>query len=286
MTDDLELRGSVAAQLIAMSVPGGRLHTSAGDNTSVLYAGEIERFAFRKRVIADYLDRESPPRDGCSAVVTAGAPGAGKTTALTHFRGDDLTGFRVLDPDIIKDQLIEQAVRDGIYDDILATPLADGHPVAPRELAALVHHESTQLIDQIRRICTSRRENIVIEGTLSWKGLPPRLAAELTEADYRSIEVIAIDADRHTCHEQALSRWWSGRRRWVEGTDALGGRFTPPAAIDICYSDTESSLCTAHALELEELAAATIGTSRVAVLRRNTTGELDITFERVHPNNE
>lgn len=133
---------------------------------------------------------KTPPRDGYSAVVTAGAPGAGKSTALTHFRGDDLTGFRVLDSDIVKHQLIEQAVRDGIYDDILATPLADGHPVAPRELAALVHHESTQPIDQIRRICTSRRENIVIEGTLSWKGLPSRLAAELTEADYRSIEVI------------------------------------------------------------------------------------------------
>lgn len=269
-----------------MSVPGGRLHTDASDNSSVLYAGEIERFAFRKRVIADYLDRENPPRDGYSAVVTAGAPGAGKTTALHRFRGDDLAGFRVLDPDIVKDHLIEQAIRDGIYDDILATPLADGHAVAPRELAALVHHESTQLIDQIRRICTSRRENIVIEGTLSWKGLPTRLAAELTQADYRSIEVIAIDADRRTCHEQALSRWWSGRRQWVEGTHSLGGRFTPPAAIDICYSDTESSLCTAHAIELEELAAVTFDTSRVAVLRQSTTGDLDVMFERMHPSTE
>lgn len=48
MIDHPSLRGSVAAQLIAMSVPSGRLHTNAGDNTSVLYTGDIERFALGK----------------------------------------------------------------------------------------------------------------------------------------------------------------------------------------------------------------------------------------------
>lgn len=282
MIDDVGLRDSGAAQLIAMSAPGGRLHTDASDNSSALYAGKIERFAFRKRVIADYLDRQSPPREGHSAVVTAGAPGAGKTTALRHVRGYDPAEFRVLDPDIVKDRLIEQALRDGIYDDVLATTLADGHALAPRELAALVHRESTQLTDRIRSICTSRRENIVIEGTLSWKGFPAELGTELAHADYRSIEVIAIDADQRTCHEQALSRWWFGRRQWVEGTDTLGGRFTPPAAIDICYRGAES-LCIAHAIELEERAAATFDNSRLVVLRRRAGGDLGVLFERVHP---
>lgn len=282
MTDDHQLRGAVAAQLIAMSAPGNLLHTNADHNTDIRYTGEITRSKFRKRVIGEYLDRQTPSRGGYSAIVTAGAPGAGKSTALREY-GADLAGFRVLDPDIVKDYLIEQALRDGIYDDILSHCLDDGSTVAPRELAALVHHESTRLIDQIRRICITQRENIVVEGTLSWKGLPPKLVTEFTEGEYESVEVIAIEADRGTCHEQALSRWWSGRRQWVDGADSLGGRFTPPAAIDICYTDNESSLCTEHAIEFGELASATIGRTRVAVLRRNDTGDLDTIFERRHP---
>ncbi|MDG3017201.1 zeta toxin family protein [Speluncibacter jeojiensis] len=82
-------------------------------------------------------------------------------------------------------------------------------------MAGLVHHESTRLIDQIRRICIAQRENIVVEGTLSWRGQAPRLVTELAQGDYQRVEVIAIDADRTTCHEQALARWWRGRRRWV-----------------------------------------------------------------------
>lgn len=281
MTDDHQLRRAVAAQLIAMSAPGNPLHTDADHNTSIRYAGDTRRFAFRKRVVGEYLDRQTPERGGFCGVVTAGAPGAGKSTALGEY-GADLAGFRFLDPDIVKDYLIEQALIDGIFDDILSHPLDDGRTVAPRELAALVHHESTQLIDQIRRICIAQRENIVVEGTLSWKGLAPKLVTEFTEGEYRSVEILAIEADRDTCHEQALSRWWSGRRLWADGADRLGGRFTPPAAINLCYSDTESSLCTEHAVEFEELASATISHTHLAVLRRDNSGALETILERRH----
>ncbi|WAM19527.1 hypothetical protein [Rhodococcus sp. JS3073] len=80
------------------------------------------------------------------------APGAGKST-LPHDHIPDLDGYRSLDADVAKDHLIEQALRDGDYAEILGTELADGAPLAPRELAALVHDESTALIDQIRRDC-------------------------------------------------------------------------------------------------------------------------------------
>lgn len=50
-----------------------------------------------------------------AAIVTAGAPGAGKSTALREC-GADLVGFQVLDPDIVKDYLIEQALRDIVTD--------------------------------------------------------------------------------------------------------------------------------------------------------------------------
>ena len=90
MTDDHQLRG-VAAQLNAMSTPGTLLHTNADHNTDIRYTGEITHSKFRKRVIGKYLDRQTPSRGGYSAIVTAGAPGAGKSTA--YLCPVDVDGF-------------------------------------------------------------------------------------------------------------------------------------------------------------------------------------------------
>jgi hypothetical protein len=49
---------------------------------------------------------------------------------------DQLGDYRVIDADIIKDYLIEQALDDGIYDHLLAEILADRHTLAPHELSA------------------------------------------------------------------------------------------------------------------------------------------------------
>jgi dephospho-CoA kinase len=122
-----------------------------------------------KRIVDRYLARENPRRDGLSAIITAGAPGSGKSSMLRAVVAD-LADYRVIDADIIKDYLIEHALADGIYDHLLAEILADGYALAPRELAALVHLESVKLADQIRRICISRKENIAIESTLTWDG--------------------------------------------------------------------------------------------------------------------
>lgn len=65
----------------------------------------------------------------------------------------DLDDYRVIDADIIKDYLIEEAINGGVYDHLLAEILADGYALAPRELSGLVHLESVKLADQIRRTC-------------------------------------------------------------------------------------------------------------------------------------
>jgi hypothetical protein len=83
----------------------------------------VGRFRFRKRVIGQYLNRQAPRRDGRSAIITAGVPGAGKTQML-HAQVPDLADYPILGADIVKDHLIEQALDDGIYDHLLTLRLS------------------------------------------------------------------------------------------------------------------------------------------------------------------
>jgi hypothetical protein len=270
---DDSLRAKVAQQLATRSAAGRALHRDAAECTQRRYATDISRVALHKHIVDSYLARENPRRDGRSAIITAGAPGSGKSSMLRAWVAD-LDDYRVIDADIIKDYLIEKALDDGIYDHLLAEILADGYALAPRELAGLVHLESVKLADQIRRMCITRKENVVIEGTLTWDGQGPK---------YTDIEVYGLDIGLAAAHEQALARWWQGRLDWVNGADQLGGRFTPADAIDICYPKTGQSVCTTHALQFIDTAqSGEIPHVHVTILRSQKTGALKVADERFY----
>lgn len=280
MAHEADLRAEVAEQLTIRSASGGPLHREAAECTEYRYGTDVGRAQMHKQLIESYLGRGNPRRDGRSAIITAGAPGSGKTSVLRTVV-PDLDDYRVIDADTIKDYLIEQALEDGIYDGLLAETLADGHTVAPRELAALVHLESVKLADQIRRLCISRKENLVIEGTLTWEGQGPRLFRELADSQYSEIEVYGVDIGQAGAHEQALARWWQGRQLWVNNADPLGGRFTPADAIDICYPNATISICTSHALQFIDTAqSGEIPSVHVSILRRNAAGAVEVTTEQ------
>lgn len=96
MTGSGGLCGAVAAQLTDLSAPGQPLHANCDRRTAVLYAGDTDRASLHKDVIAKYLSRASPMQDGRSAIVTAGPPAAGKSTAL-HAEIVGLDTYRILD---------------------------------------------------------------------------------------------------------------------------------------------------------------------------------------------
>lgn len=285
MPNSPDLRADVAHQLTTMSAPGAVLHRDSDEATHHRYPiTDIARARFHNRTIDWYLGLQDPPREGRSAIVSAGPPGAGKTTMLKkHIAG--LGDYRFIDADVIKDHLIEQALTDGIYDHLLTgAPLADGHGIAPRELSALVHAESVSLADRIRRQCVSRKENVVIEGTLTWDGQGPTIFRELADNDYIDIDVYGVDIDRDAAHEQALDRWWVGRNTWTNGTDQLGGRFTPSDAIDICYPSAGESICITHAKQFINTAinTAEIPTVRVTIVHRTIGGPMEVTYTRMY----
>lgn len=264
------LRDSVARQLVGLGQAGRPLHVASGRSTLALYEGDRRRDRTLQEVIEWYLDLAEPSRDGhCAAIISSGPPGAGKSTALRE-RHLVEGSYRYLDADLVKDELLRRAIGDGHYSDLLSTVLADSHPIAPRELAALVHSESTEVIDDVREICLQRRENVVIEGTLQWGPLGNILMAQLSEHEYTDVRIVDVEVPAALAHEQAMLRWWTGRLAGNSGQDRMGGRFTPPAAIDTLYRDGPVSRCAAHARAAFEssLAAAIPQVTLIQIDRR------------------
>ena len=278
-----DLRDQVAHQIAKLSIPGALLHRDSDECTHHRYPiTSTDRAKFHRRTVDWYLGLQDPRHDGRTAIISAGPPGSGKTTMLRN-RISDINNYRVIDADAIKDHIIEQALTDGIFDHLLsAAPLADGHPLAPRELSALVHLESVNLADRIRRECVSRKENIIIEGTLTWHEQGPKIFRELADNDYTDIEVFGIEIECAAAHEQALNRWWQQRGQCVAGLHPLGGRFVSSDSIDICYpSAGGESLCTVNAKGFINTAIQTgeIPNVQVTILRP-ATNSLEVIYER------
>lgn len=193
----------------------------------------------------------APTRGGtASVVVTAGPPGAGKTTALAERA--DLVGFRHIDADDFKDGLLRQAVADRLLDAWTSHVLGDGRPLAPRELAGFVHAESTAVADTYRRQALRDGEDVIIHGTLSSADYVDELLSDLDLAGYTKLVIVDVEVPQDRAVERALARWWSVR----DGQqDPLGGRFVPPRAIARYYPDgSDRSISADNATRLGDIA--------------------------------
>lgn len=241
-----DLRTATAAVLERMCSGGGTLDRHGATASHRLYAPDPHRRRTVDRIIDSYLaEQHNVVLDGqFCALATAGVPGAGKSTSIKR-HGLAGQGWRVLDADRVKDHLIRDALDTGIYRSILEMTLPDGGTVMPRELATLVHTESTKILDALQAVCLQRGENIVIEGTFSWPGLGERLLRQLGAAGYDRFTIIDVEVPRERAQEQALQRWWDGRQHCDDG---LGGRFTPAAVIAALYPDVgPGTICAANA---------------------------------------
>lgn len=185
-----------------------------------------------------------------AAVVTAGPPGAGKTTVVA--RDPALARFCGVDADDFKDALLVDAQLQGHLERWTSMTLCDGRPVAPRELAGFVHAESTAVADAMREACLVDGEDILIHGTLSSTDYVDQLLAELDEFGYGRLVIYDVEVPAGQAVERALQRWWSVR---TSGRDALGGRFLPPDAIRGYYpSGAGRSKTAANAVALRDRA--------------------------------
>lgn len=241
MSKDDALRDLVAAELEELSAENGLLHAVSDRSTAILFNDSAERLNFREQIAEDYLERESiVDREGYMQVITAGVPGAGKSTTIERL-GLDMKGYRVIDADIVKEYLLDDAMKQETYADILGRRLRDGKLIMLMELSGLVHVESASIADLIRRGCLERGENIIVEGTLSWPGLVDRYINEVNDFGYVGLEIVDVEVPAELAKKRALNRWWKDRKTSARSG---GGRFTPAAVIDGSFGENrERSVC-------------------------------------------
>ncbi|MFF9483035.1 zeta toxin family protein [Streptomyces sp. NPDC014733] len=224
----------------------------------------------RELLNAWQAETPEPGRDRI-AVITAGPSGAGKSSVLPDVcQRLSPEPWRQIDPDEMKDRLLQQAMRDGSYAQLVPEGMGEpGERFYPRELAALVHEESSLLSKQAQGQAIADGENVVIDGTLANGEKAHRLAETLQQQGYQ-IHVVDVEAPEHVARERVVGRW-QGPYEQIEaraelGQDVsgeLGGRWVPGEVLDPMYANgPERTVCADNAEALIERHEAVRGLDR------------------------
>lgn len=171
------------------------------------------------------------------AIVLVGAPASGKSTVLRTMIEPNRSDWIVVDADEIKDLLLEEAVRDGSYNQIVPAEVraleGDGERFFPREFAALVHAESVVIADWLRQEAIAAGLNLVIDGVLADPIEAEELGAQLAVAGY-TINEVQLEICENVSIERMLQRWSKGYVNAL-AVGGLGGRWVPPSYIGTLY---------------------------------------------------
>jgi predicted ABC-type ATPase len=221
------------------------------------FAPKAGRAELHRRLLAEARDRFPHVGRDREAIVLAGPPGAGKSSAqsdLIAATGRPAEQFRVVNADDFKDDLLEQAMKDGSYRSHLMPPEVEqaeaaGERFYPRELASLVHEESSLLAKTAIRDSIKRGENLVVDGTLSGQRSAGKLFEQLEKAGYK-VTVASVEAPRPLTESRIAGRWRGGYKRAESGMAksprdaALGGRWVPGGLTTSLYPNgPRQSVC-------------------------------------------
>ncbi|OMH34295.1 zeta toxin family protein [Tersicoccus sp. Bi-70] len=246
---DNAILGKVAHQLEShLDVSGTWVSTLSTQSYDIPL--KSDRLRYQRRLLDELFESSEADvaREGRSVLLTAGPPGAGKSTAI-ETGNLELDGWRIIDADDIKVRLLEDCWADGRFSPALDTILADGFPVRLNELSTLVHVESAILADRMAERSVEAGENVVISGTMSWAGTVAEKLRLLALHDYSDVRIIDVEVSSEVAVYRAYQRWARGRQAAAEGGDPRGGRFTPRSAIETLYGqDTSFSRCNENAV--------------------------------------
>lgn len=220
-----------------------------------------ERRRLHSEILARFTEAHLEVRKDKKAIVLAGPPGAGKSTAQDALVKETRTRpeqWLPINPDDFKDLLLQQARADGSYEGFLVPAEvreleATGEKFYPRELVALVHTESSILAKTARNEALKDGKNLIIDGTLGNEKQARILLDKLASAGY-DVMVADVETTLTVSESRTMGRWERGYLEAENGTatgiDAeLGGRWVPqsfPASLFTTPVDKESQ-CAANA---------------------------------------
>lgn len=236
-----------------LTVAGGPIDTSAATATNVYYdPDDLARAKVRKRIIADFFAENTEVLRDRHAVIMAGPPGAGKSSALREKIPDgEMKYWRSIDPDDFKARLLRRAIASGEYDALVPDEVrrrqASGEVFAPGELAALAHEESSILAKQAREQALTRGERVIIDGV---NGNGDKLVGRINELagnGYARVDIICVDGPKDVTRARVLNRWAKGYAKYAaDPTDVEAGfraRYVPEYVTDELYEDERFSTC-------------------------------------------
>lgn len=201
-------------QLIELSSPGGPLsqaNSKASLRVREWYSAKGRPHEVRdavRRQIAALVNVETDSQNPPTAILMAGPPGSGKSSALhealtrVEYRG----GIRVIDADRIKDEFLVASMRDGTLHTILTPPgianlTRDGLVFHPRELSTLVHSESAFFAERLAERAVLDRQSFVLDATMQNANRAVERVTALKKAGYQ-VSIVEVACSR----DQALHR--------------------------------------------------------------------------------
>jgi hypothetical protein len=220
-----------------------------------------ERRRLHNEIVARFIESRPEVRRDKKAIVLAGPPGVGKSTAqdaLIQVTGTQKEHWLPINADDFKDKLLQRALQDGSYERYLVprevrTLEEAGEKFYPRELAALVHEESSILAKKTHDNALASGLNVIIDGTLGKAPQARILLDRLQDAGY-DVLVADVETTQSIAEARSMGRWERGYLAAENGTatgvDAkLGGRWVPQSFLASLFKEPSEmeSICASNA---------------------------------------
>lgn len=194
-----------------------------------------ERAALHKSIVDDIMKAHmSVPRDR-KAVMAGGLGGAGKTTVLTKHAGIKTQDYITLNPDEIKEELVNRGLAPKIGE------------FSPMEMSALLHEESSHITKMLAAVAQDSGMNVMWDITMSGSTSKTQQKIQALKDRGYTVQGVFVDIPVETSVERALARYRRGIEKYKKG-QGKGGRYVPPAVIRENESKTHSST-NRHAFE-------------------------------------